>query len=250
MPDDEQRIALLYGPLVLAADLGPAEDSASMEPDYVPIILTENRNPSAWLIPTGTNTFEMTGVGHPRNVVFKPFYKTHDRSYSVYLDMFNNQQWAAHQQAYQKDLEEEKALEAVTFELFNPGEMQSERDHQFKGDSIFIQELKGRKSRGSNRGGWFSFDMKVAQEQPMALVVEYWGGFTGSKTFDILVNDQKIGTENISGIKDGEYLNITYPIPESLTATTKRITVRFQPHVGHRAGPIFKVRTVRHTPDA
>jgi hypothetical protein len=26
----------------------------------------------------------------------------------------------------------------------------------------------------------------------MALVAEYWGGFTGSKTFDILVNDQKL----------------------------------------------------------
>ncbi len=250
MPDDPQRIAVLYGPLVLAADLGPDDDPASMSPDYVPVILTENRDPSAWLTPLGINTFEMMGVGNPRNVIFKPFYKTHDRRYSVYLDMFNEQQWAAHQQAYQDALEKQKALEAVTFDLFSPGEMQSERDHHFKGDSLFIQELKGRKSRGANRGGWFSFDMNVAKGKSMALVVEYWGGFTGSKTFDILVNDQKIATENIAGIKDGEYLNISYPIPNSLTENTDRIIVRFQPHVGHRAGPIFTVRTIKQIPDA
>lgn len=245
MPDDQQRIAVLYGPLVLAADLGPENDSTHMTPDYIPIILTEERDPSAWLVTKGTNTFEMMGVGHPRNVVFKPFYQTHDRRYSVYLDMFNEKQWVLHQQAYQDALEKQKALEAITFDLFNPGEMQSERDHQFKGDSLFIQELKGRKSRGAERGGWFSFEMKVEPGQPMALVAEYWGGFTGSKTFDILVNDQKIATENISGIKDGEYVNSTYPIPVGLTSNTNRITIRFQPHVGHRAGPVFTLRTIK-----
>ena len=40
MPDDATRAAILYGPLVLAGDLGPHDDAAWLEPDYVPALLT------------------------------------------------------------------------------------------------------------------------------------------------------------------------------------------------------------------
>lgn len=245
MPDDEQRVAVMYGPMVLAADLGPNDDPAANKPDYVPVILTENRSPSEWLEKVETNVFKTAGVGSPRDVVLKPFYATHDRRYSVYLDMFNNAQWEQHKLDYQDELEKKKKLEDMTYDLFSPGEMQSERDHNFQGDSVYVEEFKGKKARAANRGGWLSFEMKVMTGQPMALVAEYWGGFTGSKTFDILVNDQKIATENISGIKDGEFIDVKYEIPDELTATNNRITVRLQPHVGHRAGPVFKLRTIK-----
>lgn len=78
----------------------------------------------------------------------------------------------------------------------------------------------------------------------MALVVHYWGGFTGSKTFDILVDGQKIATENISGKKDGEFIDVQYNIPAKLIADKKRIVVKFSPHDGHRAGPIFGARII------
>ena len=65
------------------------------------------------------------------------------------------------------------------------------------------------------------------------------------KTFDILVNDVKIATENISNKKPGEFYNATYEIPEQLLAGKKQVTVKFVPHVGHRGGPVFGVRTVK-----
>jgi hypothetical protein len=87
--------------------------------------------------------------------------------------------------------------------------------------------------------------MKVMTGQPMALVVEYWGGYTGGKTFDIYVDDQKIATENISGKKDGEFIDIQYNIPEALTLSANTITVKFVGHVGHRTGPVFGIRTIK-----
>jgi hypothetical protein len=87
--------------------------------------------------------------------------------------------------------------------------------------------------------------MKVIKNHPMALVIEYWGGFTGSKTFDILVNGQKIATENISGKKDGVFLDIQYDLPEKLTTYDNKITIMFAPHEGHRAGPFFYARTIK-----
>jgi len=87
--------------------------------------------------------------------------------------------------------------------------------------------------------------MKVNKNEPANLVVEYWGGYTGSKTFDILVEDTKIATENISGKKPGEFIDITYEIPENLISGKNKVTVKFLPHEGHRAGPVFGVRTVK-----
>ena len=248
MPDDEDRIAVFYGPVVLAGDLGPVEDEAAHAPEYVPVFMSEERSPEAWLeaVPGAVNTFKTQGVGKPREVVFKPFYQTHDRRYSVYFDLFTQQRWEERQADYQAELERKKHLERITYDAFQPGEMQTERNHNFQGEKLNIMEdFKGRKARGSERGGWLSFDMKVEKGTSMALNLEYWGGFTGSKTFDILINGQKIATENISGKQDGAFIDVNYDIPSEITDATEKITVKFEPHVGHRSGPFFYARTIR-----
>ena len=66
-----------------------------------------------------------------------------------------------------------------------------------------------------------------------------------TKTFDILVNEQIISTENISGKKDGTFIDIQYDLPEELTANKSKITIKFDPHEGNRAGPFFYARTIK-----
>ena len=247
MPDDSNRVAVFYGPVVLAGDLGAENDSNRYDPLFVPVIMTENRDPNLWLKPVAgeTNTFISQYTGRPRDVEFKPFFATHNRSYSVYFDRFTEQGWEEHQKEYLRKLEAKKQLEAATIDFFQPGEMQPERDHNFRDFKTWVGENKNRKFREVDRSGWFSCEMKVDPAIPVDLVVEYWGGYTGSKTFDILVNDTKIATENISNKKPGEFIDVTYEIPQNLLAGKSKITVKFVPREGHRAGPVFGVRTVR-----
>lgn len=248
MPDDENRIAIFYGPVVLAGDLGPVEDEHSVDKDYVPAIMSEDRDPATWLVNVEgeINTFKLQNVGRPRDIALKPFYQTHDRRYSIYFDLYNESTWEAHQAALKAEEERKHQLEVLTYDRFQPGDDQGEKDHQLKGKDLNrMDDFKGRKARGAERGGWMSFEMKVIKGQPMALVLEYWGGFTGSKTFDILVDGQKIATENITGKKDGYFLDIQYDIPEPLTAQKEKITIKLDPHEGHRAGPIFYARTIK-----
>ena len=129
-------------------------------------------------------------------------------------------------------------------DFFQPGVMQEERDHDFKGDRIRVVDFRHKKARVADRGGWFSFEMKVKPGSGTALVIHYWGGFTGSKTFDILINSKKIVTENISGKKDGQFVDIQYDIPSELIADKNKMIVTFSPHQGNRAGPIFGARTI------
>jgi uncharacterized protein len=247
MPDDEDRIAVMYGPLVLAGDLGEVEDSTATNPDYVPVIMTENKDPKLWITPVAgqPNVFQTVAVGTPRNFTLRPFYQVHDRRYSVYFDVFNQEKWVAHQAEYKAKMEAKKVLESKTVDYFQMGEMQPERDHSLKGDSIYVDEMKGKKARVASRGGYFEFKMDVLPDQNMSLVAEYWGGYTGSKTFDIEVEGQSIATENISDKQPGAFIDIEYNIPQELTKGKKEINVAFKPHVGHRAGPVFSMRTIR-----
>ena len=93
MPDDPNRVAIMYGPLLLAGDLGPEDDPAAKDSLYVPVILTENRDPSAWMgtVEGEYNTFLLMQVGRPRDVMLKPFYRTHERRYTVYWDLFDEE---------------------------------------------------------------------------------------------------------------------------------------------------------------
>jgi hypothetical protein len=246
MPDDSSRVAVMYGPLVLAGDLGPLTDSASKDPMYVPVLMTENRDPSAWLIPVEgkVNTFRTVKTGRPRDVEMKPFYTIYDKRYSVYWDLFNESGWNAREAEYKAELERITKIKEATIDFIQPGEMQPEREHNFKGEKTTPGRFKERPNRES-RSGWFSFDMKINPGVPLALIVEYWGGFPGAKTFDILINDIVIATENISGKKDGQFINIQYEIPEEITRGRSGVTVKFLAHPGNMAGPVFGVRTIK-----
>ncbi len=246
MPDDSNRVAVMYGPLVLAGDLGPVKDSASTDGMYVPVLMTENRDPSAWLKPVEGkyNTFMTINTGRPRDIELKPFYKTCANRYSVYWDLFNEENWKAREKEYNAEIIRIKVLKESTIDFVQPGEMQPERDHNFKGEKTTPGTFKDRANRES-RGGWFSFDMKVNPSGVNSLAVEYWGGFPGAKTFDVLINGKTIATENISEKKEGSFITEVYNIPEELTKGKSKVTVMFKAHRNNTAGPVFGVRTIR-----
>jgi DUF1680 family protein len=246
MPDDSSRVAVMYGPLVMAGDLGPVKDSASTDAMYVPVLMTGNRNPATWMKPVEgkINTFITVNTGRPRDVEMKPFYATYNRRYSIYWDLFNEEGWNARQAEYTAELEKIKKIKEATIDFVQPGEMQPERDHNFKGERTSPGGFRERTNRES-RGGWFSYNMKTNAIVPVALAVEYWGGFPGAKTFDILVNYKIIATENISGKKDGQFITVQYDIPEDISKGKSKVTVKFQAQPGNMAGPIFGIRTIR-----
>ncbi|MDA3878988.1 MAG: glycoside hydrolase family 127 protein [Prolixibacteraceae bacterium] len=247
MPDNPKRIAVFNGPVVLAGILGPVPDEHANDPMYVPVLMTENTNPEAWLDPVDDNfnTFKTNGVGFPRDVELKPFYRTHDLHYTIFWDTYSDEEWKQFQEEYEAEKKRKRELEQKTIDLFRIGEMQPERDHNFKDEKSWVNEYKSKKYREADRSGWFSFEMSVVNDEPIALVCEYWGGYSGSKTFDIMVENEVIATENISNKAPGKFIDVHYDIPAKLINNKSKIEVKFVPLKGHRAGPVFTVRTIR-----
>ncbi len=246
MPDDSNRVAVMYGPLVMAGDLGPLDDPASKDAMYVPVLMTGERDPSGWMKPVegSPNTFVTVNTGRPRDIEMRPFYTFYKRRYSIYWDLFTEAGWKAKQQEYNAERERFRKMKEAETDFVQPGEMQPERNHNFRGEKTGPGTFRERAYREA-RGGWFSFVLKVKPNMSNKLVVDYWGGFPGAKTFDILVNNSVIATENISNISDGHFITLEYEIPTDLTAGKSSVTVKFEAHKGNTAGPVFGIRTIK-----
>jgi hypothetical protein len=250
LPDNPQRVAVMYGPLVLAGELGPDDDPAAKWSIYTPVLITENKPPAEWLKSDGQfATFRLAGVGKPRDVTLYPYYRMHHKRYAVYWDIFSSEQWLTRESDYKAELASERALEAITVDVAQPGEMQPERDHNMQGERTITGEHQGRKWRHASNG-WFSFDLKVMPDKALALICSYWGGETGPRTFDILVDGVLVATQSLQNDKPGSFFDVTYPIPEDLTRGKQKITVRFQARPDNTAGGLYGLRLVQRKDSA
>lgn len=251
MPDNTNRIAVFYGPTLLAADLGPVADPAAEAPDYVPVLITDDKPVTSWLTPDSLAPprFETRNVGRPRNLTLTPFHSLHDRRYTVYMDKFTNAEWNARQQEIRLREEALRALEARTVDILRVGEMQPERDHNLTGENTSAGEFNGRKWRHATDGGWFSFTLNVDPDKPNALICTYWGSDGGNRTFDLIVDGEILRTQTLESNDPGQFFDVFTPIPTALTLGKETITLRVQAHPDHWAGGLFGCRIIRDTDD-
>jgi hypothetical protein len=250
MPDNPKRLGVFYGPTLLAADLGPVNQPDAGTPGFVPVLLTEDKPVTDWVKPVSLAalTFKTEGVGRPKDVDLTPFFRLHDRRYTVFLDAFTADGWARREAEIRAEQEREAKLSARTLDVLRVGEMQPERDHNVRGEHTTAGEAMGRKWRHATDGGWFAFEMKVAGNQPVELLCTYWGGDAGTREFDILVGDTRIATQQLEQNRPGQFFDVAYPIPAELTAGKEKITVRFQAKPGKRAGGLYGARLLRKDP--
>lgn len=244
MPDNANRVALMYGPLVLAGNLG----TQMPDPVYgIPVLLTDNRNITDWIVKDNKAplTFHTKNTGKPFDVTLTPFYKNINNHYSVYWDYFTNADWLAKQAEYEAEKKRQQLIEAQTIDNFRIGEMQPERDHNLKvsGES-YVDAAYGRSGREVRRDGSFSFDMKVEAGPTTALLVSYIGDDKG-RSFDILVDEVKVASVELKGGKPGKFFDEEYIIPTDLLKDKKTVRVKVQATNGRTAGRVFGVRTIR-----
>lgn len=244
MPDNPKRVATLYGPVVLAGELGPANSPA---PTRIPVFLTGGKPLESALKPAGKPLTFATkrGVVQPGAITFTPFYAVHDKRYGVYFDLFTAEEWKVQEAKYRAEEAAAKALAARTADFLAIGEMQPERDHQLKGENTSAGDFNGRKWRHATDGGWFSFVLKTAGDVPQELILTYWGSDRGNRVFDILVDGEKIATQTLENNRPEVFIDQAYALPPALLQGKKTVTVRLQAHPGKFAGGLFGARLVK-----
>jgi DUF1680 family protein len=245
MPDNPNRVAVFYGPLVLAGVFG------NNEPDPVtgiPVLVSTETNPASWLKADGSQplVFHSVNTGQPKEVTLIPFNQVQKEFYSVYWDLFTPQTWAGQQKIYEAERKKRHDIEVKTVDLLRLGEMQPERDHEFAGEKVNTGEEHTRKYRVAYPGGYFSFNLKVDPSTTNNLLCTYWGMDNRGRNFDILVDDVKIATEDLNKYKASKFYEVTYSIPADLTKGKQQVKVTFKPAAHNMAGPLYgEVRMMR-----
>jgi DUF1680 family protein len=259
--DNPNRMALKYGPLVLAGDLGPEISrrrgggqnggTPPQPPPPAPVFVTAAGSVDKWLKPVADKpgTFRTEGVGLTTDVEFKPFYALPERRYGIYWDVFTPEEWHKKSEAYAAEQEKQKKLEAATVAFVQPGQMQSERDFNQQGeDTSPIQPSPGQARYGRRGTKWFSFDVPVEPAHPMTVIVTYSNDERARGTFNILVDGENVGehtTDRHSPDQELRFIDVPYEIPASLVQGKQKVTVRFQAVDGNMISAVYGIRIVR-----
>jgi hypothetical protein len=259
LPDDQNVAAVLYGPIVLAGDLGREGLTASVR--YGPSVppLGKLRTPaipafvgdpakmlgSIERVPGRPLTFRTKGLAQPHDVTLVPFFRAADQRYTVYWKLFTPPQWAERKAQFAATEGKRQAIERNTIDFVDVSSEQSERDHAFKGERTSEAFLEGRKWRDA-RDGWFSYELKVDTSAPVSLVCTYRGSEGRRRAHDILVEGEKLATETMY-YHPTEIFDISYALPEALLKGKSRVTVTFRAAPGSSTGGVLDVRTVKPT---
>jgi hypothetical protein len=259
LPDNPNRMAIMWGPLVLAGDLGAEtprvrgrrqEGGASPNaPEPAPVLVTAEQNVDGWLKPVAgePGVFRTANVGLKEDVKFEPFYEMPRRRYAIYWDVYTPADWANKSAAFEAEADKEKKLTAATIGFAQPGQMQAERDFAEKDEDSTPVQLQGRYGRQGN--GWFSYDLPVDPGSGAILIVTYSNDARGRKgDFDVLVDGTKVGEQTIERRTpeiDVKFFDVKYPLSPDMVKGKQKVTVRFQAKDGGAIPGVFGIRTVR-----
>ena len=254
LPDNPRRVALMWGPLVLAGDLGPANRGGGYgrrgaQSENIPVFVAADQPLAGWLkpVPGQPGVFRTDGVGQPTNVTFKPFYQLPERTYGIYWDLFTPGEWRQKAVDIAAARERQSKLELATVAFVQPGQMQSERDFNEQGEDTSPDQVMDRPARRGRN--WFSFDLPVDSSHPMAIVVTYYSDEWRKRTFDILVDGQKIGEQVVGKGGAPHFFDVEYAIPADLVKDKQKVTVRFHATNENEIAAVFGIRTIRSDED-
>ena len=249
--DNPRIAALMWGPLVLAGDLGPERRG----PDELsPSLVTADKPVTEWLQPVRDNlgVFRTAGVGRTideqvKEVEFISFYRLHRRAYGVYWDLYTPDSWTRKKETLAAEKAKLERLEAVTIAFVQPGDAEKEKTFNQQGEETNADRNQGRTGRRARK--WFSYDLPVNASGPMGLVVTYTTEERAKRTFEILVDGQRVGEGTIEryppGSPTGRFFDVDYKLPVELLKDKKKLTIRFQATGGNETAGVFGVRLIR-----
>lgn len=255
-PDDPNVTAILWGPLALAADLGPRDLKRGEEDPSgpVPVIVDDSRAPSVFLVPAGRagefKTRSATYLLEPRQpappMQFAPFYRTHRRTYSVYVDLVDPPGYETLQATRESERRRTARMDTATVGRVVVGDADSEKAANYQSEPKERPVGRGRRrSRAGN--GWFSYELRVDGTVPVTLAVTYFNehGLPAPQgNFSILVEGVPVATYAPNNVKSGFY-EAEYAVPAAVTQGRKSVTVRLEAAKGGRIIPVYALRFVR-----
>ena len=258
LPDDPHIQALMYGPIVLAGDLGteglsglkrygpsapPLGRVSSIE---VPTFVADSAaDVLARVKPVSGKplTFQTTGLGKPNDVTLIPLYQTFEPRYTVYWTIYNPAEYDAKKAEIAALAARRKSVADRTIDLLDVSSDASEQAHGYQGQGTEDGFVATRRWRDA-RNGFLSYQLKIDPATDITLVATYRGGEGQRRVFDVLVDGVKVASESLA-YHPAELMDREYALRSELTKGKQKITVRLVPQPNARTAGLIELRTVR-----
>ena len=180
----------------------------------------------------------------PHDVALMPYYKVYEEHYTMYFPKMTQAEWLKHKEKIAREAARLAEIARRTVDSLNPGEQQSEVNHDYLGEGDTQGYWHNCAGRCANGKGWFEYIMAVDPEKEMELAVKYWGSDLEKRSFDILVDGVKIANVGNTKKRMDKFTEITYTIARELTNGKKTVTIRFAADGSDSVtGAIFGVAT-------
>jgi DUF1680 family protein len=263
LPDGSNYLAILHGPIVLAAKTDTsnltglfADDSrgghVASGKQYplneMPMFVTESKNISNYIHPvTGKQlTFSATELIYQpkyKNLELIPFYKLHNSRYVIYWQTETPESVKIFEQKQKEAEEAIQRLAAATIDLVIAGEQQPESDHFIESEKSITGVNQNRHWRSAT--GWFSYKMNDKEKLASKLQVTYFGRDNNRK-FKITVNNQIIAEVSLDGSNGENFFIADYMIPANLVQQSNGVlTVKFEADAGSTTAGVYEVRLLK-----
>lgn len=264
LPDGSPYVAVLHGPIVLAAATDTtdmkglyADDSRGghiasgklIPLDDMPYFVSENASVAASIqpVPGKPMHFKAANLIQPqgyKNLELAPFYQLHDTRYIIYWQQLTPAEVKANEAKLKAQKLAEEKLAAQTIDVVYAGEQQPESDHFFQGSGSQTGTFRDRHWRDAR--DWFSYQMKDKNGEAAKLRITYYGK-DKDRHFYISANDVQIADVQLDGSKGDVFYSMEYNIPTTVlnAAKGKPLTIRFNAAEKSVAGGVYEVRLLK-----
>lgn len=267
MPGVQQYVAILYGPITLAAKTGTedlrgllADDSRfgqmatgrKLPIDKAPyLVANEVEDITKDLVPVEGQPLHFTLKTRMENKIegadqLIPFFELHDARYMLYWLALSEKGYKGYMERLAAEEQERLALEARTTDKVQPGEQQPESDHFMETDQSNKGVTNDIPFRDARDGHYFSYLMQTKGKTALSLRIRYWGQDEWRTCeYDLYVDDVLVTSINNSKKwRSSQWKWETYQIPASALEGKTQVRVKFVAKPHRQVGEIYEVRLV------
>lgn len=265
MPGLKNYVAVLHGPIVLAAKtpqpgeklsfkadgsrMGHIAQGAVCPQDAAPVFVSDQADFIRRFkpVPGQPLTFTAPGLIQGRKDADRlqliPFFRLHDSRYMVYWPRSTTAQQSLLRVELAKAEEARLALDAQTIDQVAPGEQQPESDHGFKGEGAENGIAPAGRWRHAKQ--WFSYDLNDAKGEARVLRLSFSTTDAGRR-FDLVVNGQLVAEIELDASAAQTVYTRDFPLPAELVkAAGGKLHVKFVAKPGSIAGGLYGLRLLR-----
>lgn len=265
LPDGSDWVAVMHGPLVLAARTG-TEDLEGLvadsgrgshiapgpyQPlDRAPMLVGEREALAAGIVPVAGEPLVFSADALVRPASFgklrlEPLHRVHDTRYMAYWRTTTAAGYPAVLAAIEIAERERQALDTRTLDRVQPGEQQPEVEHGYRGRDSATGMHLGRHWRDA--GDAFAYRLSVPPgrggDAPLALQLTLFGG-EWQAAMDVQVDGATLATVLLDGSGVDDFVEHRIALPPALAEAAREdgIEVRFAARDGRRTPRLFDLR--------